>query len=197
MIQKEFTHFISTRFNVPTEVWNKTRAGQKPLSDEWMEDRFGIFMKYCLPSFENQKNRDFVWLVYFDVDTAPKYRTIINTIAERCDFFQPVFVRNFPEMHASFVGKVRSATTPFVITSDIDNDDMLHQNYVTHVKQLFQPVHDTVIDLKFGIQITETAPGKADANVFLYDGQPICKSGGGNCPCINSHEGRTSKIPEL
>jgi hypothetical protein len=44
------------------EVWN----------DEWLEDRFYLFGKYCLPSVLNQANKNFFGLFFFDISTPEK-----------------------------------------------------------------------------------------------------------------------------
>ena len=75
-----FIHIITTRFNVPTENWAQTRAGHTALTDEWHEHRFELFQKYTFPSFKNQKNKNFVWLVFFYVNTKTKYQKLIRTL---------------------------------------------------------------------------------------------------------------------
>jgi hypothetical protein len=57
--------------------------------------------------------------------------------------------------------------TQFVITSELDNDDMLHKDYVKTVQEHFKPVHDLVIDLRRGFQLT-MLPGRK-AIVKLYN----------------------------
>ena len=76
----QFVHVIMTRFNVPTKGWNETRSGYKPLTEEWLDDRFKLFRTYVLPSYKNQTNQNYIWLTFFDTNTSDKFRKIIKEI---------------------------------------------------------------------------------------------------------------------
>lgn len=171
-----FIHVITTRFNVPTSVWTVTRGGAKPLSDEWLKDRFEIFQKYCLPSFQNQSNKNFVWLVFFDVNTPENYKLEIEKIQKEFSLFHPIFVQDFEEMHRKALEIIPTFfddKTQFIISTDLDNDDLLHREFIATVQQKFEPKHDLVIDLKRGLQLTKTNENKAFINVFYMVANPF------------------------
>lgn len=173
---KDFIHIIITRFNVPTKTWDITREGRKPLSEEWLSDRFQIFQKYCLPSFKNQKNQNFVWLVFFDINTSEQYKEIILSIQKDYPLFTPVYINEFAEMLPKLeeiIPQYFNLNTNFIITSDIDNDDMLHEEFVSTVQQKYQPLHNLVIDIRTGIQLTKTGGKNAFANVCNFPSGPF------------------------
>lgn len=152
-----FIHFITTRFNVRTENWHQTRTGEMPLSDQWHEHRFKIFQEYTLPSFKNQKNKNFIWLVFFDKETSPKYLKVIDEIKKDFVNFHPVFVKDGGEINTSIsfiFSKFYSSQTKFVISTDIDNDDIIHEDFVAVIQQHFKPLHNLVIDLRKGYQMS-------------------------------------------
>ncbi len=172
----QFVHVIMTRFNVPTRGWNETRSGFKPLTEEWLDDRFRLFRTYVLPSYKNQTNQNFVWLPFFDVNTSEKFRKIIAEIQEEYPTFKPVFVEDFDEMKTKAVEIIPQFFTPetkFVITSELDNDDMLHKDYVKTVQEYFKPVHDLVIDLRRGYQLTMQPNRKAVVTVYNAVANPF------------------------
>lgn len=172
----QFVHVIMTRFNVPTRGWNETRSGFKPLTEEWLDDRFRLFRTYVLPSYKNQTNQNFVWLPFFDVNTSEKFRKIIAEIQEEYPTFRPVFVEDFDEMKTKAVEVIPQFFTPetkFVITSELDNDDMLHKDYVKTVQEYFKPVHDLVIDLRRGYQLTMQPNHKAVVTVYNAVANPF------------------------
>ncbi|MGL6126513.1 hypothetical protein BBI01_16040 [Chryseobacterium artocarpi] len=172
----QFVHVIMTRFNVPTRGWNETRSGFKPLTEEWLDDRFRLFRTYVLPSYKNQTNQNFVWLPFFDVNTSEKFRKIIAEIQEEYPTFRPVFVEDFDEMKTKAVEVIPQFFTPetkFVITSELDNDDMLHKDYVKTVQEYFKPVHDLVIDLRRGYQLTIQPNHKAVVTVYNAVANPF------------------------
>lgn len=172
----DFTHIIITRFNVPTKTWSKTRQGDKPLSDKWLQDRFDIFEKYCLPSFKNQSNKNFEWLVFFDVNTPETYLEKIKAIGKNFPIFHPIFVQDSDELHERVPKEVANYLNPnrdFVITTDIDNDDLLHFNYVSTIQEHFQPKHNLVIDLVKGLQVTKNFTSNAFVNQFYMVANPF------------------------
>ncbi len=175
-MMENFKHIISTRFNVPTEIWTTTREGKKPLSDEWLEDRFEIFRKYCLPSFKNQSQKNFVWLVFFDILTPQKYLGLIDDIQKDCNQFHPVFVQDFQEMSAKLleiIPQFLDDNSEYLVTTDIDNDDMIHRSFVAEVQKSFKPIHNLVIDLRLGLQLTKTGANKGVANYYYQVANPF------------------------
>lgn len=165
----QFVHVIMTRFNVPTKGWNETRSGFKPLTEEWLDDRFKLFRTYVLPSYKNQTHQNYIWLTFFDVNTSEKFRNIIKEIEAEYPVFRAIFVEDFDVMKTKAVEIIPqffTADTKFVITSELDNDDMLHQDYIKTVQEHFKPVHDRVIDLRRGYQLTMFPGRKAVVNVY-------------------------------
>lgn len=168
-----FTHYISTRFNVPTKIWGNTREGHKPLTEQWLSDRFILFMNYCLPSFKIQTNQNFQWLVYFDKKTPQKYIETIESIKKTYKNFQPIFVDDHEEMFENFKMIAASHDKDFVITTDVDNDDMIHKDFVKTIQELYQPKHNLAIDLKLGLQLTKTSKNTAFLQYLFYTGSPF------------------------
>ncbi|MDR6372568.1 hypothetical protein J2795_003513 [Chryseobacterium bernardetii] len=165
----QFVHVIMTRFNVPTKGWNETRSGYKPLTEEWLDDRFKLFRTYVLPSYKNQTNQNYIWLTFFDTNTSDKFRKIIKEIEAEYPVFRAVFVEDFDAMKTKAVEVIPqffTSETKFVITSELDNDDMLHQDYIKTVQEHFKPIHDLVIDLRRGYQLTMLPGRKAVVNVY-------------------------------
>ncbi|WES96777.1 glycosyltransferase [Chryseobacterium arthrosphaerae] len=172
----QFVHIIMTRFNVPTKGWNETRSGFKPLTEEWLDDRFRLFRTYVLPSYKNQTNQNFVWLTFFDVNTSDKFRKIIKEIETEYPTFKAVFVEDFDVMKTKAVEIIPqyfSPDTKFVITGELDNDDMLHKDYIKTVQEHFKPVHDLVIDLRRGFQLTVLPDRKAIVKLYNAIANPF------------------------
>lgn len=69
-----FEHYLITRFNLP--IFFTLRNGNKvsACSEEYLEHRFELFEKYCLPSVAQQSNKNFKWLILFDVNTPQKFK---------------------------------------------------------------------------------------------------------------------------
>ncbi|MBV2165914.1 MAG: putative rhamnosyl transferase [Kaistella sp.] len=171
-----FVHIITTRFNVPTENWAQTRAGYAPLTDEWHEHRFELFQKYTFPSFKKQKNKNFIWLVFFDVNTSEKYRQIISRLQQNLPNFTPVFVKDGSEINSGITEIFRKyfqQDTQFVISTDIDNDDLLHEEFVDTIQSIYKPVHNLVIDLRRGLQMSIIHKNQVLVNEYYAIANPF------------------------
>lgn len=163
---KPFIHIITTRFNVPTKGWEKTKNGAITLSKEWMEHRFKIFEELVFPTYENQTNKNFVWLVLFDENTDKHYLKRIENLQKRFSLFQPLFVKEFSEVLPKIKNFIENNYTNnfhYIISSDIDNDDLLSIHYVETVQKNFNPIDDYVIDTINGLQMIEVKD-----NTFIF-----------------------------
>ncbi len=151
-----FSHFLVTRFNLRVDTWETSKGGAKVLTDEWYEERFRLFETYCFPSVKNQADQDFVWCIYFDTMTTSHYRNKIEQITASYPVIRLFFIDGIKDLQVAFQSYIRSAAqhdNQFVITSRLDNDDLLHTDFIKHIKHLFQPIHQTVIDIRTGYQL--------------------------------------------
>ena len=128
-------HFILTRFNIL--LWTKDKKGNKVRTREWLEHRFALFERFCLPSMKSQSCKDFEWIVLFDSYTPEEYRARIGKYVAECPQLRPVYVepkngRYFAEIFRSEVlsrllGRDESDR---VLTTYLDNDDALNVRFV-------------------------------------------------------------------
>jgi hypothetical protein len=126
-------HLLLTRFNVPHERYARDKRGEATRTAEWLEHRFSLFERFCLPSVRGARGADFEWLVFFDAATPAAAR---ERIARHADSgaFRPVFAAHFDEL----VERVRAAVpagTATLITSRLDNDDALARDTLAAVRR--------------------------------------------------------------
>lgn len=129
--QKGLQHFILTRFNI--RLWNKDKEGRKVRSLKWLEHRFTLFEKYCLPSLMNQTCQCFEWIVLVDSMTPDNYKTKIACYQKDCPWMAVVYVepengRYFAEIFRQEI--VKRLRAERVITTYLDNDDALNIRFV-------------------------------------------------------------------
>lgn len=133
-------HFILTRFNL--RLWRQDKNGSPVRTVEWLEHRFALFEKYCLPSITVQSCKDFQWIVLFDSKTPEPFRERIEGYRDQCPQLVPVFVepdngRYFAEVFRGEVLRIlRQAQDPKrVLTTYLDNDDALAVGFVEDVQR--------------------------------------------------------------
>jgi hypothetical protein len=114
-------HVILTRFNLATPG-RESRIRNQP---GWLEDRFELFERYCLPSVAGQSRHAFTWLIFFDTETPDTFKRRISTCRKTYPFV-PVFTGLFPsEGWGQAVREHVEARPGWVLTTRLDNDDAL------------------------------------------------------------------------
>lgn len=88
-IMENFSHFIITRFNL--NLYAQDKHDLPTRTERWLEHRFEVFERYCLPSVAAQTSKNFTWLCLFDAATPEAYRRRIGAYRAVCPQFEPVF----------------------------------------------------------------------------------------------------------
>ncbi len=150
-----YKHFLATRFNVKIGNWNTTKNGEPLLNDSWMDDRFKLFETYCLPSVKNQSNQNFVWCIYFDINTTEIYKNRIKELGKSFSNIHTFYIGSINELRPNLLTFINSVKedAEYIITSRLDTDDLLHKDYIKVVQALFKPAHDMLLDLRSGYQV--------------------------------------------
>lgn len=139
----ELQHFLLTRFNIL--LWRQDKEGQKVRTTKWLEHRFTLFEKYCLPSIKNQTCQDFEWIVLFDSMTPDSFKERIACYQKDCPQLIPVFVepengRCFADIFRKEIVKRLKAKR--VISTYLDNDDCLNIRFVEDLQHRVTTVSD-------------------------------------------------------
>ena len=151
-----FQHFLVTRFNLRVSEWKTTKSGLDVLSEAWLNDRFEKFESYCLPSVLNQKNKNFKWLIFFDKLTPSKYLSKIEKLQKTHSGIYCYFIDGITELNDAFkeaINTLIDKNKDWIITTRLDNDDAIHENFVGEIQNNFIPQHETVIDARSGLQL--------------------------------------------
>ncbi|GHE68605.1 MAG: glycosyltransferase [Bacteroidota bacterium] len=166
-------HYLITRFNLKVAGWNSTRDGDPITNTEWLSHRFELFEKYCFPSIRNQSDQDFTWLVFFDSNTPEVFKNRIENFAKSFPNFQPLFISSLQQLIPTTKQVIaKSSSTSFIITSRVDNDDLLHRDYIKVVKFLAKEEDGLVIDLRKGYQLINNQE-KNEIRLYRYKFNPF------------------------
>ncbi|WP_230279980.1 glycosyltransferase [Croceicoccus sp. Ery15] len=124
-------HLVLTRFNIASpgrEVAIRNSPG-------WLDRRFDLFEKYCLPSMAGQANRNFEWLIYFDSGTPASFRERIERDRSICPF-TPRYVPMFDGQTAAHdVRPLLANGVGPVLTTRLDNDDAVASDFIDRIQQ--------------------------------------------------------------
>lgn len=141
-------HFIITRFNLNLYAQDKNRMPTRTAA--WLEHRFELFERYCLPSVAAQSCKEFTWLCLFDAATPEPYRRRIAGYAARCPQFEAVYydsaqaLRLTESLRATLLalkgaGRPGAAAPELLLTTNLDNDDALAADAVELLRQALRP----------------------------------------------------------
>ena len=139
----ELQHFLLTRFNIL--LWRLDKEGKKVRTTKWLEHRFSLFEKYCLPSIKNQMCQSFEWIVLFDSMTPDYFKERIACYQNDCPQLIPVFVepengKFFAEIFRKEIAKRLKAQR--VLTTYLDNDDALNIGFVEDLQRRVATLSD-------------------------------------------------------
>lgn len=138
---KTFDHYILTRFNVNWLKNTRTDKNGIPVnSHEWLNQRIGLFEKYCYPSMINQTCQNFKWLIVFDPATPSDILSKYN----RPKIFPIIY-----EGSDTFRNNIHS-NADYIITSRLDNDDAYDPKFIETIQENFNEKEE-IIDV-FGVQ---------------------------------------------
>lgn len=145
-------HVVLTRFNIASpgrEVAIRNSPG-------WLDRRFELFERYCLPSMAGQANRDFRWIIFFDKDTPDIFKERVERDREIFPF-EPHYVGVFA---GSNMGEVVRPLVPadetMILTTRFDNDDAVSTDFINRIQQAArgQPA-GTVLNFTNGIAMRD------------------------------------------
>jgi hypothetical protein len=173
-----FKHYLITRFNVPFKDYLNDKNGGIVRSNEWLQHRFDLFERFCFPSVKAQTNQNFTWLVFFDEATPPNFKEQIHEIGKNCSNFNPIYVDSAEAFKLKLNQYIQnhSGQTETLITSRIDNDDAIHQDYIKTIQQIKRKQTDALYNFKWGVQLDLKTgilyQSKDESNPFI---SRICK----------------------
>jgi|26BtaG_2_1085354.scaffolds.fasta_scaffold00119_13 hypothetical protein len=150
-------HFLITRFNLKNEHWKHTKSGQQVITEEWLHERFRLFETYCFPSVENQTNQKFYWCILFDTQTPSVYKEKIEHIATKGTNIYPLFIDGFKSLQSALIEFITSQLNKndkYIITTRLDNDDIIHKDFIDTIQSLSVQKDKTIIDLIEGYQVS-------------------------------------------
>jgi hypothetical protein len=150
-MESKFTHYLITRFNVPIEQWDKDKGGRAVRDEAWAHERLDLFRKFCVPTILHQSNQGFKWLIYMDVETNPSDLEAIRKELELVKNAELRFAASMDGLLGDLRKILSTATTAYVITSRLDNDDGLGRAYIQQIQDAFVPGEKTLVNMLHGV----------------------------------------------
>jgi hypothetical protein len=145
---KPFTHLLLTRFNTAVQF---APTSSKRLNPNWLTARLALFEQYCLPSVAGQRGAEFRWLVFFDAGSPDWFK---EKIAAYAPLVVPIYIDGLAT-DAVIARRVRETgfvSSPYLITTRLDNDDAISSDHLASVQAAFRHQEREFVTFPFGIQ---------------------------------------------
>lgn len=163
MIDSKFSHFIVTRFNLRMKSWLPNVEDCIP----WMNDRIEIFETFALPSIAAQTCKNFKWILLFDPSTQETHADFLSRL-KKYDFCIPVFL-DLDKI--SLIDGIRNSITEnmepgtnHIITTRMDNDDAIHEDFIKNIQDDFTPGENYVVNFTDGYGYSDNRLSIANRN---------------------------------
>lgn len=145
-----YKHIILTRFNLQFELGNDIH-----IQSAWLEERFRLFEKYCLPSIVKQTNLNFTWIILSSEQTPTKYKERLLRYAQTYSNIELGYCPYYEDVNILYkeIGEKYVADNDFLLSTRIDNDDMLALDFVQLLQSYIRHLSDkAIITFPRGIQ---------------------------------------------
>ena len=151
---EDFNHVLITHFNLDYSKFydtNKVPAGQYK-NPEWLEKRFYLFEKYCLPTVNAQTNKNFVWFCTFHKDTPEPFMSKIKEYEKICPQMKIFFADEYLAYSKNISELIRNNTSAkkYIVTTRLDNDDGISCDYIDKIQKNLYQSHNYFIDFWYG-----------------------------------------------
>lgn len=153
---KQTPHVILTRFNLAIKFdclqrFDSNVPSECPWLDEhYLASRFEIFEKYTFPSFLNQTDQNFEWIVMFHKKTPDSFKNKIDELSRKMKQFTAWYLDDDESINfGNYIKNYLQMTYPNsdVITTRVDNDDYVHQSFIESIKKDFFSENHTDITI--------------------------------------------------
>ncbi len=146
-------HVILTRFNLPSKGPESVIRAQQG----WLQKRVSLFEAYCLPSMLAQTRASYRWLIYFDPQSPDWLRSWIEGHVTS-GHFVPVFREEVSDEElAGDIGELFDEPGEELITTNLDNDDALANDFVEQLQS--QPIPPSATVYYFSTGLIKSAVG--------------------------------------
>lgn len=153
-------HFILTRFNLC--LWKSDKNHKVIDREVWLKERVRLFETYTLPSVAAQTESGFIWVLLMDAESPEWLRERSKEWRRVCRQIRPVGVKH--DMHWHFADVFRRVVVDMlvnecdrVVTTYLDNDDVIHHDYVKDIQNRCKSLpDDTFLYYDYGLQYFES-----------------------------------------
>ncbi|MDN4475420.1 glycosyltransferase [Demequina sp. SYSU T00192] len=145
-----FDHLVITRFSVKMDDIDGPADRER-----WLHERMELLRKYPLPSLQRQTSMNYTWVLLLDEDNPDWCRKELAELEGQNDFLRVHYISApfTPEVCSAVVAHYSKGNA--LITTRLDSDDALAENYIDEVQARFDSQELCVVNFLHGIQVSD------------------------------------------
>ena len=147
----EYLHVINTCFNLDYNSYDYIPRDLYK-NPEWLEGRFVLFEKYCLPSMMSQTDKNFLWLINVHKDTPEEYKQKFREYQNLCPQLRITYATTTIDYSNNLRNFVRNDAPKkeYLVTTRLDSDDALACDYIENIHKHLYKGLGYFIDFNYG-----------------------------------------------
>ena len=168
----KIVHAILTRFNcrfADRDFPARTQPG-------WLESRFALFERYCLPTLKAQTSQDFEWAIFFDSQTPEPFVRRARDLFKDHPHFHIRFLEVYTGQHMEAdVQDLLGGRCDWLVSTRLDNDDGLNAAFVETLRREMAVGKREAINFPKGIVLSgaRTYLSRQSSNAFISVSEPF------------------------
>ena len=146
-----YRYIVLTRFNLQYDLQSTLH-----IQPAYLDNRLSLFEKYCLPSMQQQTNKEFVWLLLADANTPQPQRQRLLSYEQIMPQIQVLFCPYYADFNQMYrqIGEQYGAGYDWLLSTRLDNDDMLADDFAEelHTYMRTHQPKECVLTYPIGVQ---------------------------------------------
>lgn len=141
-------HLLLTRFNVRSPGKEQVFRARP----DWLQGRFELFERYCLPSVLAQTEKNFKWLIFFDTGTPKMHKDWLSELHLKNPWIKIIYIDEWVwENVKACIDGVRDCSREYLLTTRLDNDDAIHPRFMETIQSQPGPGSDCYFNFHSGL----------------------------------------------
>lgn len=143
-----FKHIILTRFGINYERGKRLKKGTIEYDSElWINNAFNLFERFAFPFLNNQKNKNFTWIILTDSKLPQKHLSRLESYSK---VLVNIKIHQIPQAPQGLRADVirnkiihiienYAKGYEYLITTRLDSDDFGSDDYIDLIHKSFEP----------------------------------------------------------
>lgn len=135
-----FEHYIITRFNLPV-FKPKVDGSEAPSACDmkYLEYRFDLFERYCVPSLKNQTCQNFKWLILMDACTPDRFKKRLQELHDEYSNLCPFYL-DLDEYRRPYPQEYIDLYNEYALVAELPDYEHIEDDPKREIQHIITPI---------------------------------------------------------